>query len=234
MRRLKRGDLTSLIRAFVAAALAVFFVSQTASVADDSAKPAKKDSPATFKSAAAALTTAIEPPEAKAGDVVTFKVTAKLNPGYHIYKYAKTKGPGPVPTMFDFFDPDGLEIQGEWSASREPEKHKDPNFKEVDFVEYYEGEVTWSIKVKVKVPAGAAPAEKKLRVQARYMVCDAKTCSLDGRWSLPGARLKVVAGDTPGAPAVAATDPKSEQVSKESGKPQASSESAVPEAARKD
>ena len=211
MRSLKRRDLTSVIPAFLAAALAVFCGLQTTLVANDSAKPAKKDSAASFKPAAATLTTAVEPPEAKAGDVVTFKVTATLKPGYHIYKYAKTKSPGPVPTMFDFFDPDGLEIQGDWSASREAEKHKDPNFKEVDFVEYYEGEVTWSIKL--KVPAGAAPAEKKLRVQARYMVCDAKICSLDGKWTLPAALLKVVAGGAAGSAAVAATGPKSEPAS---------------------
>ena len=232
MRRLKRGDLSSVSPAFVAAALAVFFLLQTGSVADDSAKPAKKDSSAGFKPAAATLTTAIEPPEAKAGDVVTFKVTATVKPGYHIYKYAKTKSPGPVPTMFDFFDPDGLEIQGDWAASREAEKHKDPNFKEVEFVEYYEGEVTWSIKL--KVPTGTVPAEKKLRVQARYMVCDAKTCSIDGKWTLPAAQLKVSSGGAAASPAVAAIDKKPEQVSKEPVKQEAGAASAVLGAARKD
>ena len=38
------------------------------------------------------LTTSVEPAEAKPGETVTFKVTAKLDPGYHIYKYSKEPG----------------------------------------------------------------------------------------------------------------------------------------------
>ena len=148
------------------------------------------------------LTTSVEPVEAKPGETVTFKVTAKLDPGFHIYKYSKTNGPGPVSTSFDFFDTAGLKVEGDWVASREPEKHKDPNFAEVDVVEYHEDEVTWSIKV--KIPDGTAPGKKTLRCQARYQVCDAKLCSIPGQWTLPEAVLTVLPGNGSGPKAAAA------------------------------
>src|SRR5262249_32725439 len=126
-------------------------------------------------------------------------VTAKLDPGFHIYKYSKVSGDGPVPTSFDFFDRAGLETEGEWKASREPEKKKDANFPDLDSVEFYEDEVSWTIKV--KIPAATPPVKKTLRCQARYMICDDKTCSVPGRWTLPDAELSVANGD--GAPPAA-------------------------------
>ena len=162
-------------------------------LADDEAKPAKKDTAAALKPSQATLTATVEPAEAKPGDTVTFKVTAKLDSGFHIYKYSKEQGEGPVPTSFDFFDRAGLETEGEWTASRDPEKHKDPNFPDLASVEYYEDEVTWSIKV--KIPAATAAGKKTLRCQARYMICDAKTCSVPGRWTLPDVELTVTTGD---------------------------------------
>ena len=124
-------------------------------------------------------------------------VTAKLDPGYHIYKYSKTpaKG-GPVNTSFDFFDPADLKVEGDWTPSTEPEKHKDPNFPEVDSVSYHEDEVTGSIKL--KIPENAAPGKRVLHCQAGYMVCDAKHCSFPGRWTLPETVLTVLPGDGKG------------------------------------
>ena len=133
----------------------------------------------------------------EAGDTVTFKVTAKLDPGFHIYKYSKVQGAGgPINTSFDFFDPAGLKVEGDWIASTEPEKHKDPNFADIDSVEYHEDEVTWSIKL--KIPDRHRARKKTLRCQARYMVCDAKFCSIPGQWTLPEAVLTVLPGDGKG------------------------------------
>jgi thiol:disulfide interchange protein DsbD len=169
-------------------------------VADDAPKPAKRDSRPALRPKTAELSTSVVPAEAKPGDIVTYQVTAKLDPGYHIYKYSsKEGGPGPVNTSFDFFDTAGLKIEGDWSVSQEPERHHDPNFADVEFVEYHEGEVTWSIKL--RVPAGTVAGKKVLRCQAGYMVCDAKHCSIPGHWTLPDAILTVVAGDAPAQPA---------------------------------
>jgi thiol:disulfide interchange protein len=159
-------------------------------IAADPPKPAKKDTFSGLKPKNVVLTTVVDPAEAKPGETVTFKVTAKMDPGTHIYGYSKTQGPGPIRTSFDFFDPAGLKVEGDWSASKDVEKLKDANFPDLDFVEFHEDEVTWSIKL--KVPADAEPGKKTLRCQARYMVCNDKNCSVPGQWTLPDAVLTVL------------------------------------------
>jgi thiol:disulfide interchange protein len=178
--------------------------------AADAPKPAKKDSRLGIKPKTAELTASVTPAEAKPGDTVTFHVTAKLDPGYHIYKYSNEEGgSGPVNTTFDFFDTAGLKIEGDWAPSKPPERHKDPNFADVDFVEYFEGEVTWSIKL--RVPAGIAPGKKTLRCQAGYMVCDASHCSIPGRWTLPDAVLTITGGEAKAQPSTAEPQAKRDQ-----------------------
>ena len=173
------------------------------------AAPARKDSVAAMRPAQAVLNSSIEPATAKAGDVVSFKVTAKLDPGYHIYQYSKVDGPGPVATSFDFFDRQGLDLEGDWTASRPPVRHKDPNFEEVPFVEYFEDEATWGIKL--KVPSSASPGKKNLRCQVYFMICNASSCSQPVRVTLPAAELTVVAGPANAAIPAAATAAKTEQ-----------------------
>jgi thiol:disulfide interchange protein DsbD len=173
----------------------------------DPPKPQKKDSNPRVKPRDAELTTSVEPAEAKPGDSVTFKVTAKLGPGFHIYKYAKEpkgpgQSPGPVSTTFDFFDTAGLKVEGDWTASKEAEKHKEPAFPDLDFVEFYEDEVTWSIKL--RIPPGTEPGKKELRCQAGYQVCNAKSCSFPGQWTVPAAELTVVPGEASGTKAAPA------------------------------
>lgn len=161
----------------------------------DAPAPRKKDSNPRIKPRTAELTASVEPTEAKPGDTVTFKVTARLEPGYHIYKYQKQPraAAGPIPTTFDLFDTGGLETKGDWTASHEATRHKEAAFPDLDFVEYHDDEVTWSIKL--EVAAGTPPGKKTLRVQAGYMVCNDKTCSSPGRWTLPEVTLAVLPGD---------------------------------------
>jgi thiol:disulfide interchange protein DsbD len=173
--------------------------------AADPPKPTKKDTFAGLKPKNAVLTTSVEPAEARPGDTVTFHVTAKLDPGTHIYHHAVKQGSGPINTTFDFFDPAGLTVEGDWAPSHEAEKHKDPNFPELEFVRYYEKEVTWSIKL--KVPATAVPGKKALRCQARYMVCNEKNCSVPGQWTLPAAELTILEAEKSSKPPVPSSAP---------------------------
>jgi RNA polymerase sigma factor (sigma-70 family) len=162
----------------------------------DPPQPKRKDTNARLKPKYAELTTSVEPSRAKPGDTIMLKVTAKIDHGYHIYKYIKTSTKpveGPVYTSFDLFDTDGLEVQGDWSASKEPARCKEANWPDLPFVEYHEDEVTWSIKL--KVPPDTPAGKKTLRVQVGYMICSDKTCSVPGRWTLPDAALKVLAAD---------------------------------------
>ena len=164
--------------------------------ADEPPKPAQKDSSTRAKPKDVVLTTSIEPAEAKPGDTVTFKVTAKLNPGWHIYTQAKTQeGDGPRKTVFDLFDTAGLEVTGNWKADKKPESKAEPAFDNQVF-EYFEDGVSWSISL--KIPAGTAAGKKQVRVQASYQVCNAQSCSFPGRWTLPDAALTVLAADGAG------------------------------------
>ncbi|MFI5456681.1 MAG: cytochrome c biogenesis protein CcdA [Isosphaerales bacterium] len=229
-RKLRTVSFIAIATTFLAASAVVGLLSfPNAVTAADPPKPAKKDNSLAIKSKNAALTTSVEPAEAKPGEPVTFKVTAKLEPGFHIYKYSKVEGTGPVTTSFDFFDRAGLKVEGDWVASKEPEKHKDPNFADLDLVEYHEDEVVWSIKL--RIPAGTEPGKKSLRCQARYMVCDAKTCSIPGQWTLPEAVLTVVAADAPGAAAAPAAKLAAQEPAAPAPKLAASPAAVVPAAA---
>ncbi|WZO97640.1 hypothetical protein EP7_004682 [Isosphaeraceae bacterium EP7] len=163
------------------------------------AKPVKKDSPARARSKEVSFKTSIEPATARAGDTVTYKVSATINNGFHIFRQAKKQpGNGPVYTEFDLFDPAGLEVEGDWSSSVPPEKHKLAVFASLPFVEYHESEVVWSVKL--KVPAGTEPGKKSIRSQIYYQVCSDKTCSIPGRWTLEAADLTVDAAASSARP----------------------------------
>ena len=174
-----------------ATVIALALAALPASTFAQAAKPVKKDSSARTKPKDVTFSTAVVPIEAKPGESVVFKVTAKLNPGWHIYTYAtQQQGEGPRNTKFDFFDPAGLEIDGTWSASKAPIRKKEPAFPDIDAVSFFEEEVTWSVTL--KVPAGVSPGKKLLRCQASYQICDAKSCSFPGQWTLPEAELTIL------------------------------------------
>ena len=151
--------------------------------------PARKDS-VLPRPPGVTLTTDIEPKQAKAGDSVTLRVTAKLAPKWHIYQYEKAPAE-PGPTRFDLFETAGLGPQGDWTASKEAHK-PDPASKVAPPLDYYEDEVAWSIRL--TVPPGTAPGKKALRVQAGYMVCSDANCSVPGPWPRPDAEIEVLPG----------------------------------------
>ena len=183
--------------ATVTAALAglVLYPSASTVVAAETAapKPAKKDSRPMIRPKTVTLTTSVEPDVARAGETVSYQVTAKLEPGFHIYQYSKKSAEeGPENTQFDLFDTAGLEVAGDWTASRPPIRKKDEVFPKLEFVEFFEDEVTWSIPL--RVPPGTEPGKRILRGQARYQVCDAKGCSIPGQWTLPDVTLTIEPG----------------------------------------
>jgi thiol:disulfide interchange protein len=187
-----------------AAALFAVLTAPSSSFAEAPA-PAKADSSARRRPLDAVLSASVSPIEARPGEKVVFKVTAKLKPGWHIYTYAKEQqGDGPRNTSFDFFDTDGLTVAGDWTASKPAIRKKEPAFPNVEFVSFYEDEVTWSLPL--TVPAGATPGKKTLKCQAFYQICDAKSCSFPGRWTLPEVVLTVLPAGGAAAPPAAAKD----------------------------
>ena len=157
------------------------------------AKPVKKDSRPAIRPKEATFTTTVSPAEVRPGDFVIYKVKAKIDAPWHIYKYSKTPAEnGPKYTEFDFFEIAGLKVDGDWSPSVDPTKKKEPAFPDIPFLEYHEDEVTWSLKL--QVPSDARPGKKTLRCQAGYMLCSDQNCSFPGQWTLPDAELTVIAG----------------------------------------
>ncbi len=172
-----------------AVSLSSLAVATTTFAAD--AKPAKKDSRAAVRPKEATFTTSVEPATVRPGEVVTFKVTANIDAPWHIYRYSKKPADdGPKYTEFDFFDTAGLKPVGDWTASTEPIKKKEPAFPDIPFLEFHEDEVTWSIKL--KVPANQPAGKKELRCQIGYMICSDQNCSFPGQWTLPAAELTIL------------------------------------------
>src|SRR4051794_18805576 len=96
------------------AALVAFFPAFRPCLADGAA-PAKKDSPPFIRPKEVKLSATVEPIEAKPGETVVYRVSAKVSAGWHIYDYAKVPpADGPKTTDFDFFDKAGLVVDGDW------------------------------------------------------------------------------------------------------------------------
>jgi thiol:disulfide interchange protein DsbD len=202
-------------------------------------EPAKKDSSPRTRPREAVLTPAIVPTEAKAGAKVTYEVRVKLEPGWHIYTFAKQEQadgpPRPRFTTFDLFDTGGLKVAGDWMVSKPPIQHKEPAFPDLPFLEFYQDEVTWSITL--EVPPGTEPGKKTLRCQAGYQICNDQTCKFPGQWTLPDVTLTVVPGiaeaEFARPPAVAALPATGAAPPTPDAPPRDAPEEAVSEVARK-
>ena len=179
----------------------------TANAADSATpKPAKKDTSARIRPPEVTMTPSVTPDEARAGEKVTYQVAARLDPGWHIYTQAKAPGiNGPRHTTFDFFGTDGLKVVGDWKASKPPIRQKEPAFPKLDFLEFYEGEVTWSLTL--EIPPGTPPGKKSLVCQAGYQICDAQSCKIPGQWTLPEVTLTVLPGGAAASTAPVETPP---------------------------
>jgi len=163
------------------------------------AAPAKKDSSVRLQPKSLTWKSKVEPATAKPGDTVKLTLTAELQPGWHLYKLTKTQPEsGPRQTELDFFDKGGLETVSEWTASKPLKKSKEAAFPELEFVEYWDGSIDFSIDL--KVPANATSGEKPLKVQAYYQLCNDSNCSIPGRWTLPAAKLTITGGQAAAQP----------------------------------
>ena len=162
----------------------------TATAAD--AKPARKDSNPRIRPKEVTLTPSVDPAEAKAGRNGDLpgdgQARARLAHLHVCQGRAGRRSRPPRFTTFDFFDTGGLKVVGDWTASKPPIRHKEPAFDNI-VLEFYEDEVTWSIKL--LVPPGTEPGKKTLRCQAGYQICNDQTCKIPGQWTLPDVVLTV-------------------------------------------
>jgi thiol:disulfide interchange protein len=107
--------------------------------------------------------------KAAPGGTVVAKLTAKLEPGWHLYSPTTTPG-GPIPTSLKLDENPAI---GAYSIYQpKPERKFDRNFN-LD-VEWFEREVTFIVSANLKKDAAAGPLE--LTALVRYQACDDRQC----------------------------------------------------------
>jgi thiol:disulfide interchange protein len=189
----------------------------TAQAAD--AQPKHKDSRPFLVPKEAEFTADVSPKEARPGETVTYSVTARVQEPWHIYAYSQTQPKeGPRNTQFDFFQLDGLTFVGDWTASRPPTVKPEPAFGNKPFG-FYEGEVTWSRKL--RVPPDASPGQKELKSQIIFQICDPRSCKGPIYVTLPAVTVTVLEGQAATAPDAPSTSPPVQAEEKAAAAPKA-------------
>jgi hypothetical protein len=140
----------------------------------------------------ARLTPYANPKKLKPGQTFTYNIKVRLDDGWRIFPFSPEQPAAGEPyfTKFDFFDTEGFEVVSDWHASIPPDTVKHPpTFPDQPTVEFFEKEVTWSIRL--KVPQDLEAGERTLRCQASYQLMSEKVVTFPGRWTLGEVRVKV-------------------------------------------
>lgn len=104
----------------------------------------------------------------KTGDkTYDLKITATLDPKWHIY--AQDAGEGPEPTSFSFTANPLVKLEGKVREAGKLEKSYDPNFKST--LKYYSNKVDFIQKVKLKTTASTV-----VKGSVTFMICNDHKC----------------------------------------------------------
>ena len=112
-------------------------------------------------------------PVVKPGESATLEITAKMDEGWHVYVFEKSKREKAIsePTMLVF------EKSGDWAFS-EPTPSSEPiehELAELNLLQrYHEGEVTWTVQL--TPPKDATSGKFNLGGKLLYQLCDAGSC----------------------------------------------------------
>jgi DsbC/DsbD-like thiol-disulfide interchange protein len=104
------------------------------------------------------------------GATVTVRLSAKINPGWHLYSITQQPG-GPVATRIDLAPGQAFILGGAVDGST-PVTRFDANFN-IE-VQMYDGSATFTVPVRVTREALPGPAT--VTVTARYQACNATLC----------------------------------------------------------
>ena len=168
----------------------VFTVLVPSIAVTEETRPHKKDS--SFpQPKQARLTPSTNPKVLKRGQTFTYNIKVSLDGGWRIFPYSPVQPPaaGPFLTKFDFFDTGGFKVVSDWHASMPATVKRDPALPNQQMIEFFEEEITWSIRL--KVPKRMAEGEKTLRCQANYQLMNESVFTIPGRWTLRDVRVKV-------------------------------------------
>jgi hypothetical protein len=130
--------------------------------------------PAWYAEAVQSVDATFDPPEARPGQTVTFKLVVRLNPGYHTYPLAQPeKGAKGFVNKVTFPDPGPVTFVGEAeSLDVKTKADKDLGLQELG---YMPGTAVYERKAVVSPKAAAGPLV--VRVPAfRLNVCDKDNC----------------------------------------------------------
>lgn len=119
------------------------------------------------------------------GDRVDVQLTAKLNPGWHLYSLTPVSQ-GPAPTIIGLSAGQAFVLAGEITEPL-PQTKYDPNFDRD--TSYFEDAVTFVVPLRVETTA--RPGAQSVSVAVSFQVCDSHVC-------LPPERLVVSAPVTVG------------------------------------
>ena len=103
------------------------------------------------------------------GGTVAARLTAKLEPGWHLYSPTTPPG-GPIPTSLKLDDNPALDKVAVYQP--QPERKFDPNFNLN--VEWFQNQVDFLVSATLKKDAPAGPLD--LTALVRYQACDDRQC----------------------------------------------------------
>ncbi len=115
----------------------------------------------------------VEPPASPPGSKVLARLTATIDPGWHLYSLSTPKGP--IPTTVRLLDNPAIARYQIYQPR--PDVQFDPNFK-VD-TETFQKEVVFLLNIELAKNAPPGPLE--ITAQARYQACDARQCLIPVR-----------------------------------------------------
>ncbi len=108
--------------------------------------------------------------KAPPGSTVTLKLTAKLDPGWHLYSLTPTPDNIPIPTTVNFGEAPAVESFAIYQPKAE--KKFDPSFGHETETFLNEAVLLVPVHLKNDAPAGELP----LTAQVRYQTCNDKLC----------------------------------------------------------
>jgi thiol:disulfide interchange protein len=133
-------------------------------------------------------TVAFDPAAAAPGAKALARITARIDPGWHLYSASSAAG---IPASFQFTGPI---VESTRLFQTQPKRAFDANFNAE--TETYEGEAGFAVEVSLRKDAPAGPAE--IAVNGRFQTCSDTQC-VPGKWSdkatltvAPGAAAAVV------------------------------------------
>ncbi len=116
------------------------------------------------------LRVSLAPTDPHPGEVVIATVTAKIDPGWHLYSLVPTPPPGPTPTSFSIRD-EKIVLAGAPSENT-PTVENNPNFgKQVAF---HQNSATFTVPIRVPLADQAGKYPNALTMT--YQTCNDSTC----------------------------------------------------------